>query len=339
MSSSSYAFLGHNIQPVGLGLAALGRPGYINVGHNEHLAATDVDTMRQQSFTVLDAAYAAGVRYFDAARSYGKAEEFLAEWLASRTPKDVVAGSKWGYRYAADWRVDTGGEPHEVKDHSVAHLRKQWRETDALLGRYIHLYQIHSATLESGVLSDPEVLAELFTLKREKGWKIGLSLSGVQQAETLRKALTIRDESSGALLFDSAQATWNLLEQSAGPALCEAHQLGLAIIVKEGMANGRLLNAAAVPKLAPRVDRLRHVADELRVPADALALAAVMLQPFRPMVLSGAATAEHARSNVAALQFREDPRPRVQAAVAQLVQEMRQEPAEYWGDRSGLAWN
>ena len=31
-----------------------------------------------------DAAYAAGVRYVDAARSYGLAEEFLAGWLAER---------------------------------------------------------------------------------------------------------------------------------------------------------------------------------------------------------------------------------------------------------------
>ena len=33
---------------------------------------------------MLDAAYAAGVRYVDAARSYGRAEEFLAGWLAER---------------------------------------------------------------------------------------------------------------------------------------------------------------------------------------------------------------------------------------------------------------
>lgn len=41
-------------------------------------------------------------------------------------------------------------------------------------------------------------------------------------------------------LFDCVQVTWNLLEQSAGAALREAHQAGMDIIVKEGMANGRL---------------------------------------------------------------------------------------------------
>ena len=33
---------------------------------------------------VLDAAYGAGVRYFDAARSYGRAEQFLGSWLRAR---------------------------------------------------------------------------------------------------------------------------------------------------------------------------------------------------------------------------------------------------------------
>ena len=63
--------------------------------------------MRERCFSVLDAAWAGGVRYFDAARSYGRAEEFLSAWLAARdiSPADVVVGSKWGYRYTADWQV------------------------------------------------------------------------------------------------------------------------------------------------------------------------------------------------------------------------------------------
>ena len=37
--------------------------------------------MRAHAHAVLDAACDAGVRYFDAARSYGLAEEFLGSWL------------------------------------------------------------------------------------------------------------------------------------------------------------------------------------------------------------------------------------------------------------------
>ena len=67
-------------------------------------------------------------------------------------PEDVTVSSKWGYTYTADWQVDA--EIPEVKDHSAAALARQWPETDARLGRWLRLYQVHSATLESGILDD-----------------------------------------------------------------------------------------------------------------------------------------------------------------------------------------
>ena len=72
------------VSRIGLGLAALGRPGYITLGHAADLAGeTDVEAMRAHAHAVLDAAWDAGVRYFDAARSYGLAEEFLGSWLTA----------------------------------------------------------------------------------------------------------------------------------------------------------------------------------------------------------------------------------------------------------------
>src|SRR5688572_10445780 len=92
---------------LGLGLAAVGRPGYLNLRRDSDLPADrSVEAMRLRSHELLDAAYAAGVRYVDAARSYGRAEEFLASWLGARDVPDVVVGSKWGYTYTAGWRVD-----------------------------------------------------------------------------------------------------------------------------------------------------------------------------------------------------------------------------------------
>ena len=59
----------------------------------------DERSLELATHAVLNAAYAGGVRYFDAARSYGKAEAFLASWLTLRAlgPGDVTVGSKWGY--------------------------------------------------------------------------------------------------------------------------------------------------------------------------------------------------------------------------------------------------
>src|ERR1700722_11556347 len=106
-----------SVSRIGLGLAALGRPGYITLGHGADLGGeTGVEAMRAHAHAVLDAAFDAGVRYFDAARSYGLAEEFLGSWLAARGlgRADLTVGSKWGYTYTAGWRIDA--EVNEVKD-------------------------------------------------------------------------------------------------------------------------------------------------------------------------------------------------------------------------------
>src|SRR5947209_2700373 len=173
------------VSRVGLGLAALGRPGYINLGHAEDLGADyDVAAMEDRAHAVLDTAWAEGIRYFDAARSYGDGERFLGTWLASRgiPPEAVVVGSKWGYTYTAGWQVRA--DRHEVKD---------------------------------------------------------------------------------------------------------------------ALANGRLTDRNRDPAFTPQRRLLRETAARLGAGLDALALAAVLAQPWADVVLSGAATPEHLRSNLAAL--------------------------------------
>jgi len=301
---------------LGLGLAALGRPGYLNVGHGEDLGADrSVDALRARSFDVLDAAYAAGVRYLDAARSYGRGEEFLGAWLRDRDPGDVVVGSKWGYVYTADWQVDA--DPPEVKHHDVETFRRQLEETRANLGDRLALYQIHSATPDSGVLENDAVLEALAGLRAE-GVAIGLSTSGTSQGETLDRAL-------GLDLFDAAQVTWNLHERAAGPALARAHDAGLGVIVKEALANGRLATREAHPALVA-------VADRLGASPDAVALAAVLAQPFVDVVLSGAATVGALRSNLAAADLE------LGAAALAELDALEEDSAGYWAARGDMAW-
>jgi aryl-alcohol dehydrogenase-like predicted oxidoreductase len=310
---------GMRVSAIGLGLAALGRPGYINIGHREDLhGRTDVAAMERNAHRVLDAAFAGGVRYLDAARSYGRAEAFLASWLERRRlqPSDVTVGSKWGYTYTAGWQVDAA-QP-EVKDLSVATLRRQITESRALLGPHLRLYQVHSATLESAVFEDAAVLEELARL-REDGVAIGVSVTGPGQADTLLRVLE-----TGA--FDTVQATWNLVERSAGPALAKAHAAGLGVIVKEALANGRLTDRG-------RNTLLTATAEEEGATPDALALAAVLAQPWADVVLSGATTTDQLRRNLAAfdLDYAEE--------LDDRLMPLSEQPAEYWSTRSGLAWN
>ena len=309
--------LGHTglrVTRIGLGLAALGRPGYITVGHAADLAGhTDVASMERTAHDVLDAAYAGGVRYFDAARSYGKAEAFLASWLNARglSRDDVTVGSKWGYTYTAEWRTDA--EVNEVKDLTASTFRRQLAETRELLGEHLRLYQIHSATLESGVLDDAEVLDELARL-RASGVFIGFTTTGPEQAQTIERALEVGG-------FDAVQSTFNLLERSAGPALAAAHDAGLGVLIKEALANGRLTDRGDVPALTA-------AASEAGTTPDALALAFVLSRPWVDVALSGAVTAQQLQSNLGALD--------VDAAP---LDDVIEDPATYWHERSELPWN
>lgn len=319
------------VSPLGLGLAALGRPGYINLGHARDLNEDyEISSMEARAHRVLDAAWAAGVHYFDAARSYGRSEAFLGSWLRARhIPAGAVTiGSKWGYTYTANWQIEA--EHHEVKEHSLAVLQRQWDETFEHLATYLSLYQIHSATLESGVLENRAVLHGLACLK-QAGVAVGLSLSGVNQAAVLARALEIKID--GVRLFDTVQATWNLLEPSAGVALQTAAHAGLGVIVKEALANGRLTSRNTQPQFSTKMTQLTRQAERLNCSVDALALAAVLAQPWAGVVLSGAAAVGHLHSNMRALVVPWDD----EAATALVV--LAESPEIYWQTRQLLAWN
>jgi aryl-alcohol dehydrogenase-like predicted oxidoreductase len=319
---------GLQVSRMGLGLAALGRPGYINLGHSEDLAQDYVvEAMEGRTHRMLDLAYERGVRYFDAARSYGRAEKFLLSWLEKQEAEDIVVGSKWGYIYTAEWQIEA--EQHEIKRHTLEVLNKQWAKSSLLLP-WLKLYQIHSATFESGVLENTEVLSRLAQLKSE-GVAIGLSVSGPQQAEVIEAAMLERVD--GVHLFDTVQATFNVLEQSAGQVLGQVAEAGVGVIVKEALANGRLTPRNRREGFAEIKATLENMMQALNIKMDMLALAFVLHQPWAQVVLSGAAVEAHLKSNLAAANVDLDT-----AQLAQLAT-LSQKCEEYWTLRKGLAWN
>ena len=271
--------------------------------------------MEANAMEVFDFAYANGVRNFDAARSYGLAEQFLARWLERSNASDVVVGSKWGYTYVADWKQDA--EVQEIKDHSVEAFRRQLGETQELLGSHLALYQIHSVTPESPALQDDQLLSELATL-RDTGVAIGVSTSGPKQTEVLNCVSSIVVD--GAPLFSAVQTTWNLLETSTSDAIERLAENGLAIIIKEALANGRLTSSGDLPPTAAGVEAT----------PDAIALAAAAQYIPSNIVLSGALTTEQLSSNLLARDL--------QLPGQSDVTQSAMEPAEYWAQRSALAW-
>jgi aryl-alcohol dehydrogenase-like predicted oxidoreductase len=314
---------GPHVSRLGLGLAALGRPAYITSGRAGDLPDRSVAGLRARSLDVLDAAYGAGIRYFDAARSYGRAEEFLAGWLGERGHPDTVAGSKWGYRYTGGWRLDAA--VNEVKEHTLAMFTSQLEQTRARLGSRLALYQVHSLTEDSPLLGDQQLLAAMARL-RDAGVLIGLSTSGPRQADTLGRALGVRV--GGRPLFAAAQVTWNLLEPTVAAAAAEASQAGWAVLVKEAVANGRL---APGGDAAGADGPLGRLAAGHGATTDAVAIAAALAQPWATVVLSGAVSLGQLTANVAALRL--DVPAHLGADLG-----MAGPAVEYWSARAARPW-
>ncbi len=321
------------VSRLGLGLAAVARPGYITLGRARDLPGErTVDALYARSAALLDAARAGGVRYLDVARSYGRAEEFLARWLAERAvPRAALTvGSKWGYRYTAGWRVDAA--VHEEKELSLGRFETQLAETRALLGIWLDVHQIHSATLESGVFADRALLAAMVAGRRRGAYRaVGLTVTGPGSAATIEAALGATVD--GERVFDTVQATFNCLETSCAAALAAAHQAGLGVIVKEVFANGRLTDANDRAEDAGLIGELRAPARARGCAVDQLALAFVLAQPFVDVALSGAATTAQLTAHLGAVGVALD------VATREALSARAEAPLRYWATRAQLAWS
>jgi aryl-alcohol dehydrogenase-like predicted oxidoreductase len=311
---------------IALGTAAIGRPQYINL-RQELPQNLSLQQFRQKGYQVLESAYNQGIRYFDTAPGYGMAEQLLIDWLHDKQPDGVEVATKWGYTYTAGF--DPNAEVHEIKEHSLSKLNEQWKQSQALLP-YLTTYQIHSATLESGVLENREVLERLAELKREYGLLIGMSSTGTNQVEVIEKALGV--EVAGEALFDAFQVTYNVLDQSffhLGKAMQAA---GKRLIIKEALANGRMFPNAQYPHYTDLYQQLESLADKYSVGIDAVALRFCLdsLSPY--CVLSGASNESHIQANLKANLFQ------LEMAEIENLQQLAVPVQDYWQERKRLAW-
>ena len=178
-------------------------------------------------------------------------------------------------------------------------------------------------TPDSPALTDKELHAKLAEAAAQ-GLTVGFSTSGPAQADAIRAALAVTVE--GEPLFRTVQSTYNALETSAAPALAEAHDAGLTVIVKEGMANGRLAGPHAP-------DLVKEIAERTGLGCDAVALAVILRQPWAGVVLSGAATTTQLASNLHAAVVDLDDDQLTRLAT------LAEEPHAYWERRAHLPWH
>lgn len=313
---------------IGLGLAALGRPDYINIRSEKDIDKS-IDGFKINAFKVLDDSYELGIKDFDVAPSYGLGEQFLLEWNNSKGHKDVNLSTKFGYTYVANWEIGFSGK-HEIKEHSLSKLNEQWKTSKALLPN-LKIYQIHSATLDSGVLTNDAVLSRLNELKQKHGLKIGISSSGTEQVKIIEEAKKITY--NGEALFDSYQVTFNIFEQSSFDILKQLLSNDKTIIIKEALANGRVFKNSKFPEYLSIYQYLDQLSEKYSAGIDAIALRFIMdyLQPS--VILSGASNTNQLRQNLKALNFE------LNTEEISKLKSFAVSPQNYWQERSDLKWN
>jgi aryl-alcohol dehydrogenase-like predicted oxidoreductase len=287
-----------------------------------------LEAFKAKAMTVLDEAYGQGVRYFDTAPGYGLAEKWLIEWLGNQNDHTIELATKWGYTYVANF--DPAAAVHEVKEHSLRKLNEQWEQSQHLLP-YLTTYQIHSATLETGVLRNTEILNRLADLRDQHDLRIGLTASGENQCAILEEALSI--EIGGRALFEAYQVTYNILDQSVGALAKQLSGQGKRLIIKEALANGRLFPNPGFPHYQQLYDVLSGLAEKYQVGIDAVALRFCVDALAPDKVLSGAAVPEHLTANLKVQSF-----GLTASELATLTAFVI--PAKvYWHERKTLNWN
>ena len=312
---------------LGLGTAALGRPQYINV-RQESFNRSDLKVFKQDGFSVLERAYDLGIRYFDTAPGYGLAESLVLEWLQTKNDDSIQIATKWGYTYVANFNPTA--KIHESKEHSLEKLNEQWEVSKGFLP-HLKVYQIHSATLETGVLKNQAVINRLAFLKNEHQIEIGITTTGANQVEVIKKALEVSVE--GKQLFDAFQVTYNILDQSLeAMATTLAHQ-NKKIIIKEALANGRLFRNAHYKQYNKLYNTLEKLSRKYKVGMDAIALNFCQQNIRKSIVLSGASNFKHLKANLKTNEFT------LSEEEILLLKSFKISAFNYWEERTQLKWN
>lgn len=312
---------------IGIGTATIGRPHYINIKTKVSDEPFNKQNFILKGKSMLTEAYNQGIRHFDTAPGYGIAESILLEWISEFQPEGITISTKWGYTYVANF--NRNAKVHEIKEHSLGKLNEQWKVSKQLLP-YLNIYQIHSATLDSGVLDNKEVLERLNQLKQEHNLKIGLSTSGDNQNEIIQKALSVEVDNNA--LFDSFQVTFNVFDQSLLKMTSLLKQENKAIIVKEALANGRVFPNADYNHYQNTYELLESLSNKYDTSIDAVALR-FCLDAINPlMVLSGASDNDHLASNLQADNFQ------LTSEEIQQINALAIKPNSYWKERKQLPW-
>ncbi len=261
--------------------------------------------------SVVDAALAAGINFFDTADKYGglRSEEYLGAALGARR-SEVIVATKFGLPLGPG--MPGGGSPAYVRRAVEASLRR-------LNTEWIDLYQLHVPDPDTPVADTLGVLGEL--VREGKVREIGCSKFSAGQLAEAQSAVA-----AGAPRFVSTQEEYSLLRRGAEAALLpECARLGVGFLPFFPLASGLLTGkygrdtpSPGGPRFGPdgitrqlyseenlaRVHELAQVARDSGMTLLELAVSWLLTRDEVASVIAGAMSAEQVRTNAAAYRGR-----------------------------------
>ena len=270
----------------------------------------------EEAFALMDAAWAAGITFFDTAASYGggRSEAWVGKWRDERG-EPVLLSSK------VYWSVT--GDPDDRGLSRDRILREVEGSLERLGVERLDLYLTHEPDPETPIEETLRALDELVQSRKVRA--IGASNLDAKQLE---EALETSDR-LGLARFDWVQNEFSLLQQEAGGVLpvCEREGLGFTPFspLGGGWLTGKYRRGEGYPagsrmtlrpgpyeELATEetfraLDGLAAAAVERGVEPAALAIAWVLGHPQVTAVVVGPRRPEHLEPVLTALELRLKP--------------------------------
>ncbi|MFH1109044.1 MAG: aldo/keto reductase [Planctomycetota bacterium] len=236
------------LSPLGYGAFKIGR----NVGtkYDQAYELPDAASVERLLNGVLDL----GINYIDTAPAYGASEERIGQAISHRRHEFVLSTKVGEFLESGVSRYDFSAAA--VRKSVEASLRRLRTEV-------LDLMFIHADRDDVRIVQQTEVVPTLVSL-RDAGLMRGIGLSGYT-AEGFQAALS---------WADAIMVTYHRDDDTLAPVIDEAHRRGLAVIVKKGLASGRLpaaealsfvLGNPAVTSVVVGSLSLDHLREDLRI--------------------------------------------------------------------------
>ena len=281
----------------------------------------------QQAQDTLQAAWDAGIRYFDTAPfyGYGKSEHRIGHFLRQQPRSEFVISTKVGRVFKATRNLETfdkqmwiGGLPFDhAFDYSYDGIMRSYEDSLQRLGLHaVDLLLIHdldyffhttearvAACLGQIYTSGWRALDELRSDGRIKGIGAGLNMLGL-----IPRFLEMVD-----LDFFIVAMPYTLLDQDAlDDEFPKCAEKGVNIVIGSVFASGILASgpvegalygyAPAAPEILEKTRRIEAVCGRHNVPLPAAAVQFPLAHPVVSAIIPGAHKPDYIRSNVKYLQ-------------------------------------